>query len=244
MVCAWIKNTMWAEMSTDLQVSGWNSFNSLKNSESANLSRISQLSQILRESPAIVTPRELIYYSLQTWKEGNYLTRRKKRDFTSVSSGSLWVQNPRGFWECSPIFHHIFYRPSTDTSPKEEHRVNFTGLREALCPSGLCVGGKQCPLSGSEESQHSLYLRTSEIQMTSNADRCWKPASTKLVCSRVGAGGLELLNWSKRDIEETRDRNIEQHQEGISVNTDFASFIFHTLIYFTPKGEGVGNRLH
>lgn len=57
---------MWAEMSTDLQVSGWNSFNSLKNSESANLSRISQLSQILRESPAIVTPRELIYYSLQT----------------------------------------------------------------------------------------------------------------------------------------------------------------------------------
>ena len=45
-------------------------------------------------------------------------------------------------------------------------------------------------------------------------------------------------------IIEVRDRNTELHQEGHSVNIVFALFIFHMLIYFTPKGEGGGNRLH
>ena len=39
-----------------------------------------------------------------------------------------------------------------------------------------------------------------------------------------------------------RDRNIEQHWEGHLVNTE-STFIFHTLIYFTPKGEREGSRL-
>ena len=39
-------------------------------------------------------------------------------------------------------------------------------------------------------------------------------------------------------MREIKDRNTEQHWEGNSVNTESATFIFHMLIYSTPKGEG------
>ena len=38
-------------------------------------------------------------------------------------------------------------------------------------------------------------------------------------------------------MKEKRDRNTKQHQEGYSVNRESASFIFHILMDFTPKGE-------
>lgn len=110
------------------------------------------------------------------WQEG-------RREISLLSPVAPSEHRPQGApGGCLSLFHHLLYRPSTDfcllqhNSPisKEEHRVNFTGLREALCPRGLCVGGRQCPLSGSEELQHSLYLRTSEIQMTSNCRQVLK----------------------------------------------------------------------
>ena len=42
-------------------------------------------------------------------------------------------------------------------------------------------------------------------------------------------------------MREIKDRNTEQHQEGNSMNTDLPEFIFHMLIYFTPKWERGGN---
>ena len=45
-------------------------------------------------------------------------------------------------------------------------------------------------------------------------------------------------------MREIKDRNTEQHQEGNSVNTEQISFIFNLLIYFSPIGEGEGNKLH
>ena len=44
-------------------------------------------------------------------------------------------------------------------------------------------------------------------------------------------------------MREIRDRNTEQHQDAHSVNTE-KTFVFYVLIYFTPNGDGGGNRLH
>ena len=60
----------------------------------------------------------------------------------------------------------------------------------------------------------------------------------KFTSSRVGAQGLELLSKRNREMREIKDRNTEEHQEGNSVTTEPPVVIIHTLVYFTPKGEG------
>ena len=105
---------------------------------------------------------------------------------------------------------------------------------------GILACGRWKKAGGSEVQGPSLLHSGFETGL----DYQQGPVSREFAHSRVGEGGLELLNKRDRGVREIKDRNTGQHQGGNLVNTAITHVYFHMLMYDTPKGVERGDRLN
>lgn len=69
------------------------------------------------------------------------------------------------------------------------------------------------------------------------------PCLDKICTFQVRSLRFRIIKEREQRFER-RDRNTEQRRKGHPMNTILPVLIFHMLIFFTPKWEWGGNRLH